>query len=94
MLSLAASGYSIGESTAINNMQRLHPGKAIIFQGQTLEQSSYYKYGQTYEDNRTASRRMESNLTDVTLSILENLKEKAAGGKSLYLFLLGLIHGS
>lgn len=78
-LSLAMAGYVVGKRSTVKGLRTLTPGEAVIIRKNETTSWEYNKYLPGSKISDQSKTKLENELAETTLSILDNIRVKANG---------------
>ena len=79
LLSLEMAGYVTGKRSALKNFSALQAGELVVINPSGYERKYYYKFLPTEGGNSDNDVAWLKKLSDITLSIFDNVKNRASG---------------
>ena len=81
VLSVRMSGYCIGRNTLYENLWQLLPGEACLIKNESLKYFNYYSFIKKIKLLQDSKSRLSKKLSNITLSIIEELINRNKGRK-------------
>lgn len=78
VLSVAMSGYSLGDTTLYRGLTNLYPGEYALFHDGTCERSRYFVY-RPWQVRERSDKQLQGELAGLLRSVFEKLKADLAG---------------